>query len=163
MARLKSKFQFNGPALPDPHHALPFGQILHPILRFSKLLFVKRNRKKGGRPMKKLLLWTALAALLMIGCPWLAVSFAGTAGMAVCFLLFFAVNPVFSAACGIFAGRNIKQLWGLPLIVSGLFLAGVWLFFEMGEPAFLIYGGFYLVIGVVTMTISAIIVRVKRG
>ena len=105
--------------------------------------------------MKKLLLWTALAALLTIGCPWLAVSFAGTAGMAVCFLLFFAVNPVFSIVCGIFAGRNIKQLWGLPLIVSGLFLAGVWLFFEMGEPAFLLYGSAYLVIGLIAMLASA--------
>ena len=101
--------------------------------------------------MKKLLLWTALAALLTIGCPWLAVSFAGTAGMAVCFLLFFAVNPVFSAVCGIFAGRSIKQLWSLPLIVATLFLAGVWLFFEMGEPAFLLYASAYLVIGLIAM------------
>ena len=105
--------------------------------------------------MKKLLLWTALAALLTIGCPWLAVSFAGTAGMAVCFLLFFAVNPVFSAVCGIFAGRSIKQLWSLPLIVATLFLAGVWLFFEMGEPAFLLYAGTYLVIGLIAMPAGA--------
>lgn len=50
--------------------------------------------------MKKLLLWTLAALALMIGCPWLAVTFAGTAGMAVCFLLFFGVNPLFAAICG---------------------------------------------------------------
>ena len=93
--------------------------------------------------------------LLMLGCPWLAVTFAGSAGMAVCFLLFYAVNPVFCAACGIAAGRNIKELWPMPIIAAGLFLAGVWLFFEMGEPAFLLYTGCYLLIGLMAMLLSA--------
>lgn len=104
--------------------------------------------------MKTFLTWTGWTVLLMIVCPWLAVRFAGSAGMAVCFLLFYAVNPLFSAACGVFAGRNIKQLWALPIVVSGLFLAGVWLFFELGEPAFLLYAGCYLAIGVLAMLIS---------
>lgn len=59
----------------------------------------------------------------MIGCPWLAVEFAGSAGM--------------------------------PIIAAGLFFAGVWTFFEMGERAFLWYGSCYLVIGIVAMLISA--------
>ena len=105
--------------------------------------------------MKKLMVWSILAMLLMIGCPWLAVEFAGSAGMAVCFILFFAINPLFSAVCGAIAGKNIKQLWALPIIIAGLFLAGTWLFFEMGEPAFLLYCGFYLVIGIIAMLISA--------
>ena len=99
--------------------------------------------------------WTILAMLLMIGCPWLAVEFAGSAGMAVCFILFFAVNPLFSVVCGAFAGKNIRQLWTLPMITAGSFLAGVWLFFEMGEPAFLLYCGCYLMIGMIAMLISA--------
>lgn len=105
--------------------------------------------------MKKFVIWTLSAILLMIGCPWLAVEFAGCEGMAICFLLFYAVNPIFSAVCGVFAGKSIKQLWALPIIVSGLFLAGVWLFFEMGESAFLLYCGCYLVIGIAAMLISA--------
>jgi len=111
--------------------------------------------------MKQFIIWTALAVLLMIGCPWLAVEFAGSGGMAVCFILFYAVNPLFSATCGAFAGRNIRQLWPLPVITAGLFLAGVWMFFEMGEPAFLLYCGCYLIIGMVTMLIS-VIVNKKR-
>jgi len=110
--------------------------------------------------MKKLIIWTTLAILLMIGCPWLAVTFAGDAGMAVCFLLFFAVNPAFSALCGVSAGKNIKLLCPLPIMVAALFLAGVWLFFEMSEPAFLLYGGCYLIIGVVAMLISSYIDKI---
>ena len=45
--------------------------------------------------MKPLIFWSILAMLLMIGCPWLAATFAGSAGMAVCLLLFFGVNPIF--------------------------------------------------------------------
>ena len=105
--------------------------------------------------MKPFMTWTILAMLLMIGCPWLAVEFAGSAGMAVCFILFFAVNPLFSVVCGAFAGKNIRQLWTLPIITAGSFLAGVWLFFEMGEPAFLLYCGCYLMIGMIAMLISA--------
>lgn len=107
--------------------------------------------------MKTLVGWAAAAAVLMIGFPWLAVAFAGDAGMAVCFLLFFAVDPLFSAVCGWAAGRNIRQLWLLTALTPALFLAGVWIFFSMGEPAFLLYGGVYLGIGLVAMGISALV------
>lgn len=110
--------------------------------------------------MKKLIMWTIPATILMIGCPWLTVNFAGSSGMAICFLLFFAVNPLFSAICGAFAGRNIKQLWSLPLIVALLYLAGVWLFFEPGEPDFLVYCSCYLIIGTVFMLISYFINKI---
>lgn len=106
--------------------------------------------------MKQAIPWAAAAVLLMIGCPWLAVTFAGTAGMAICFLLFFAVNPAFCAVCGFFAGKQIRQLWMLPLIVAVLYLAGAWLFFDMGEPAFLMYCGAYLIIGIISMLIRAL-------
>lgn len=98
----------------------------------------------------------------MIGCPFLTVTLAGGEGMAVCFVLFFAVNPVFSALCGLFAGRNIRQLWPLPLITAGLYLLGVWMFFEMGEPAFLRYCVCYLILGGVSMRISTFIKRRKQ-
>ena len=111
--------------------------------------------------MKKIITWTIMASVLMIGFPWLAVTFAGSAGMAICFLLFFAINPVFSAACGAFAGKNVKQRWSLPVITAVLFLVGVWVFFEMGEPAFLRYAAYYLVIGIGAMLISAWIKKRK--
>lgn len=112
--------------------------------------------------MKNLFTWTISALILMIGFPWLAVTFAGSAGMAICFLLFFAINPLFSVMCGAFAGKNIKQLWALPIITAGLFLAGAWLFFEMGETAFLLYCGCYLIIGMIAMLISALMNKRKQ-
>ena len=90
----------------------------------------------------------------MLGVPWLAATFASDSGMAVCFLLFFVIDPVFSLVCGIFAGKNIKQLWMLPIIIAGMFLAGVWLFFEMEETAFLLYSIAYLIIGAASMLLS---------
>ena len=112
--------------------------------------------------MKKLLIWTGLVALLMIGGPWLALRLAGWNAMGACFLLFFGVNPLFSVVCGAAAGRELKRLWLLPVIVAALFLAGTWIFFEMGESAFLIYSGAYLVIGAVAMCVSALITRRKK-
>lgn len=105
--------------------------------------------------MRKVINWIIFVLILMIGCPWLAVTFAGTAGMAVCFLLFYAINPLFSIACGVFAGKNIKKLWMLPLFNAGAFLVGTWLFFEMGEPAFWLYCGVYLIIGICSMLVTA--------
>ncbi len=104
--------------------------------------------------MKKLFLWTAFAIILMLGCPWLAVKFAGSAGMAVCFILFFAINPLFSVICGIFAGKDFNHLWVLPIITAGLFLTSTWLFFEMQETAFLLYCGSYLIIDIIATLIS---------
>ncbi|MBE6961742.1 MAG: hypothetical protein E7445_04725 [Ruminococcaceae bacterium] len=109
--------------------------------------------------MKKRMAWVISAAVLMIGFPWLAVTFAGSAGMAVCFILFFAVNPLFAAVCGAFAGKDVRQLWILPVITAGLFLAGAWLFFDMGEPAFLLYGGCYFAIGILAMLIRSFVSR----
>ena len=107
--------------------------------------------------MKKLITWMISALILMIGFPWIAVTFAGSAGMAVCFILFFAINPLYCAVCGAFAGKNIKQLWALPIIAAGLFLVGAWIFFEMRETAFLLYCGCYLAVGVVAMLISTFV------
>ena len=96
----------------------------------------------------------------MLVLPWLAISFVnGDAGMAVCFLLFFAVNPIYSVIVGIFAGKNRKKLWGMPIISAALFLLGSWTFFDMGEKAFIMYTGIYLILGAAAMIISTVIYR----
>ena len=101
--------------------------------------------------MKKLVFWTVLAIIIMICAPWLTVACAGENGMAVCMLLFFAINPLFLIICGIYAGQSVKRLWFLPVITAGLFLAGAWIFFDYSETTFLLYSGFYLIIGTVSM------------
>ena len=107
---------------------------------------------------KNIILWMAASAAVMLAFPWLAVTFVkGDAGMAVCFLLFFAVNPLYSVINGAYAGKDVKYLWSLPVISAVLFLIGTWIFFDMGETAFILYAAVYLVIGIMAMLISMFI------
>ena len=104
---------------------------------------------------KNIILWLAASVVVMLVFPWLAVTFVkADAGMAVCFLLFFAVNPLYSVLIGAFAGKDIRPLWSLPVISAALFLIGTWIFFDMVETAFILYAGVYIVIGIVAMLIS---------
>lgn len=108
--------------------------------------------------------WVILSAIIMLVLPWLTVSFVRSdAAMAICFLLFFGVNPIYSVIVGVFAGRNAKQLWSLPVISAVLFLIGTWMFFDMGEPAFVMYAGIYLAVGIVVMLISMYITTKMQG
>ncbi len=107
---------------------------------------------------KKFIFGTAVSAAVMLMLPYLAVTFAsGDAGMAICFLLFFAVNPIYSVAVGFFASKYVKSLWSLPVISAVLFLAGTWILFDMGERAFIMYAAIYLVLGIASMLIPAFI------
>lgn len=111
---------------------------------------------------KKLLTSIISSAVLMIIIPFLAVTFAKSdAGMAICFILFYAINPIFSIANGIWA-TPFKKMWFLPIIPPILFLAGVWIFFELGEPAFLIYAVAYLGLGYISALISALIKKLAK-
>ena len=59
---------------------------------------------------QKMIFWFLLSAVVMLLLPWLAVTFIkGDGGMAVCFILFFAVNPIYSVTAGVFAGKNGKR------------------------------------------------------
>ena len=106
------------------------------------------------------ILWFIISAVIMLALPGLAVSFIkGDGGMAVCFILFFAINPIYSVIMGVFAGKNVKRLWGMPVISTVLFLLGSWIFFSMGEKAFILYAGVYLILGIAAMAVSMIIHR----
>ncbi len=76
--------------------------------------------------------------------------------MAACFILFFAMNPIYAIISGIKAGRDIRTLWALPIFTAVFFLAGTWLFFDMGETAFILYASIYLALGMAAMLISAL-------
>jgi hypothetical protein len=58
---------------------------------------------------------------------------------------------------GVFAGKDVKHLWSLPVISAVLFLIGTWIFFDMGETAFILYAAVYLIIGIMAMLISMFI------
>ena len=104
---------------------------------------------------QNIVLWLVASAVVMLAFPWLAVTFVnGDAGMAVCFLLFFAVNPLYSVLIGALAGKDFRRLWSLPVISSALFLIGTWIFFDMGETAFILYAAVYLALGIAAMLIK---------
>ena len=106
--------------------------------------------------MKKTIYYLMASVFLLFILPWLAVTFVpNDAGMITTVFLLLAVNPVYSIIVGVFAGKNIKTLWWLPIFTIIIFLAGAWTFFEMGEPEFLLYGGCYLFIGIIAMLVRA--------
>ena len=108
--------------------------------------------------MKKIILWIIATAVIMLAFPWFSVTFVkGDGGMAVCFILFFAVNPIYAICAGAYAGKDVKIFWILPIITALFFLAGTWLFFDMGEKVFILYALVYIFLGIVAMLISMFI------
>ena len=100
----------------------------------------------GESEMKRIL----LSVLIMILLPFLAVTFVkGDNGMAVVFILFYMINPLFSIYVGYIADK-----WIYPFINSLLFLLGTWIFFDIGEIAFVYYAIVYLLLGLITMLIK---------
>lgn len=91
-----------------------------------------------------------LSMIIMILLPFLAVTFVkGDNGMAICFVLFYAIDPLFSIYLGYKADK-----WIYPVVNSLLFLMGTWIFFDMGEIAFVYYAMVYLILGLITMFVK---------
>ncbi len=116
--------------------------------------------------MKKNCIFIAVSAVIMLFLPWCAVTFVSDGGfsdcgMAACFLLFYAVNPMASIIIGILSGRNIRSFWFQPVVLSILFLFGTWILFNVRE--FIFYGIFYFILGCAAMLITSLIVRKRAG
>lgn len=95
--------------------------------------------------------------------PWCAAAFAnGVSGMASCLFLLFAVDPIAAIGVGVFAGQKVRAAWFQPLLLSALFLAGAWAFFDMGERAFGLYAAVYLFLGYAAAAVTAAFVKKKR-
>ncbi len=107
--------------------------------------------------MKRNIKWTVLSLVILFALPLLVAKFAGTSGMALCFIMFFAVNPVFFIAEGISSGKDIKRHWFMPLVSALIYLLSTWIVFDMGETAFVLYSGIYLAIGIIVMLITSAI------
>ena len=61
----------------------------------------------------------------------------------------YVVNPLFSIYVGYAADRLIY-----PVVNSLLFLLGTWIFFDMGEIAFVYYAIVYLMLGLIMMFVK---------
>ncbi len=72
--------------------------------------------------MKKTIYYLMASVFLLFILPWLAVTFVpNDAGMITTVFLLLAVNPVYSIIVGVFAGKNIKTLWWLPIFTISRF------------------------------------------
>lgn len=104
---------------------------------------------------KESVIWLAVSIAVMFALPFAVARLASEcSGMALCMILFFIVNPIYSAILGFRCGRNIRQMWNLPLVSSIAFLAGTWLSFDIKEVWFVRYASVYLIIGLTAMGIS---------
>lgn len=99
--------------------------------------------------------WIAVTVAVMFVFPLAVAKLASEcSGMVLCMILFFIVNPIYSAILGFRCGMNIRQMWHLPLVSPIAFLSGTWLFFDIKEVWFIIYASVYLIIGWTAMGIS---------
>lgn len=97
-------------------------------------------------------IWLTVTIVVMFILPFAIARLASEcSGMALCMILFFIVNPIYSVILGFICGKKIHQMWNLPLVSSVAFLAGTWLFFDIKEIWFLIYAAIYLVLGWIAM------------
>ena len=112
---------------------------------------------------RKLVLWAVLSFCVMILLPLMMILFVDSNdAMPLIYALFFGLNPVFSAIGGYSAGKNIRQLWWIPLMISEFFLVGAWGFFAMGEVMFVVYALFYLLIGLIAMGMMHFFIKARR-
>lgn len=110
--------------------------------------------------MKKHLWALGIILAVMLGCPWAAVTFApADAGMAICFLLFFGLNPLCSLYVGIWSGMAVKQRWFLPFFNAAAFLLSASILFDWREPVFRGYAIAYLAVALLAMVVTIFVVR----
>lgn len=104
-----------------------------------------------------------ISAAVMLLLPCCAINLTkGEAGMAACFLLFFFINPILTVSVGIVSGKNIKNFWFQPLLVSILFILGTKISFKMEYTEVIIYSVAYLAIGYISMLMSSLVFKRKK-
>lgn len=112
---------------------------------------------------KEIWLPAALSAAIMLGIPWAAVTFVpADGGMAVCFVHFFGIAPMYSLFLGVFAGGDLRKRWFQTLLSPALFLAGTRIFFDPGESLFTGYAVAYLLVGLAAMVLSRYLYKIIR-
>lgn len=120
-----------------------------------QFLLTRPRFMQGEIRMRKIICSIGIILAVMFLLPLAVSKFApANAGMALCFILFFAINPIFSVLVGIYSGLDIKKMWCIPFVLALVFLLSSWLLFDMGEPTFIIYSGVYLIISIITVLIT---------
>jgi len=104
---------------------------------------------------KKTVIAVSAMLLTMLVIPLLMVRFApADAGMALCFILFFAVIPVEDLLLGIMAGSDMRRLWWIPVAAALGFPALFSIAVQNWVWELFIYSAVYLGIGAGAMLIT---------
>lgn len=113
---------------------------------------------------RTIIIWLSVTIIVMFALPFAVAGLASECSrMALCMMLFFIVNPIYSAILGYRCGKDIKKVWNLPLVSALAFLAGTWIFFDIHELWFIVYATVYLAIGWTAMAISKHINSSNKG
>ena len=109
---------------------------------------------------RQLIIWLTVTVVVMFVLPFVVARLASEcSGMALCMMLFFIINPIYSIILGFNCGKNIHRMWNLPLVSAIAFLAGIWLFFDIKEVWFLMYATVYLALGWIAMFVRKYLSR----
>ena len=109
--------------------------------------------------MTKWVLWLSTILLVMIGGPLIVLVVDPDAAMLMCMCIFFLLAPFCALYSGFFAGQDMRRRWWMPVVAVAFFVTGSYSLLSMDVEGMWIYGGIYLVIGLVTMFVSATIRR----
>lgn len=110
--------------------------------------------------MKEYMKWLIASAVIMFVLPCAAVAVGGIdlgVAMVTLTLMMFAVCPIYSVMLGVFAGRDGKRFWSLPVISPLLSLVGMGVLVDHGASGFARFAGIYLVLGLLAMLASMIV------
>lgn len=104
---------------------------------------------------RTLMIWLAITLVVMFLLPFAITRLASEcSGMALCMMLFFIINPIYSAILGYRCGQDVRKMWYLPMVSATSFLVGAWIFFDSRELGFIGYAAVYLAIGYIAVAIS---------
>ena len=114
----------------------------------------KLNNYEYGVNMKKPLIWLLSAIIIMLGLPLIINILKVYPGMMYALILVYCVNPIYSGFLGYYTGRNIKELWILPVVPAVLFLLGAHLIYKMAFKTYIIHFFIYLLISYIAALVS---------
>ena len=95
-------------------------------------------------------IFLCLAAVIFI------CQFAGL-DLGVLILHFLIINPIWSLLLGIWSGAKCRARCYIPFIYAVSYLLLSWIFLEWGESAFIMYALIYLALGLISMSVTALI------
>lgn len=104
---------------------------------------------------KKLIVMIGLSVAVVLALPMIAFSVeGGSASMAIAFLSWSFLDPVFAIAMGCISGKEYRELWWFPAVPAVFTFASVMLLSHYLRDA-LLYGAVVLIVGAAGLLVTA--------